>query len=57
LSLVALERGEEVARTVQLLVEYDPKPPFDSGSPAKATLARIEEARKRLREIYAPQKP
>ncbi len=28
--------GEERARKVQLGLEYDPQPPFDSGSPAKA---------------------
>jgi cyclohexyl-isocyanide hydratase len=29
-------RGEEAARLIQLLLEYDPKPPFDSGSPERA---------------------
>jgi len=28
--------GEDVARKIQLLIEYDPKPPFDAGSPEKA---------------------
>ena len=28
--------GEEVARAVQLGIEYDPEPPLDSGSPDKA---------------------
>ena len=28
--------GEQYAKTVQLMIEYDPQPPFDSGSPAKA---------------------
>jgi transcriptional regulator GlxA family with amidase domain len=28
--------GEEVAQTIQLYIEYDPQPPFDAGSPAKA---------------------
>lgn len=43
LSLVAQIRGEAHARFVQLSTEYDPAPPFDSGSPEKAdaeTLAR-----------------
>lgn len=29
-------RGEETARLIQLLLEYDPKPPFDAGSPEHA---------------------
>ena len=36
LSLMAAIRGEEHARIVQLALEYDPAPPFDSGSPEKA---------------------
>ena len=29
-------RGEAHARVVQLALEYDPAPPFDSGSPERA---------------------
>jgi transcriptional regulator GlxA family with amidase domain len=36
LHLVATEAGPEVAEAIQLGIEYDPDPPFDSGSPAKA---------------------
>lgn len=36
LHLVAQEVGPEVAQAVQLGIEYDPQPPFDAGSPAKA---------------------
>ena len=36
LTLAAELAGEEAARLIQLGVEYDPKPPFDSGSPAAA---------------------
>jgi cyclohexyl-isocyanide hydratase len=36
LVLLARLRGEAVARTTQLLMEYDPAPPFDAGSPRKA---------------------
>ena len=45
LALVAAIRGEEHARLVQLSIEYDPAPPFDSGSPATAsaeTLGRYD---------------
>ncbi|HEY0043955.1 MAG TPA: DJ-1/PfpI family protein [Allosphingosinicella sp.] len=36
LALTAAIRGEAHARAVQLSLEYDPHPPFDSGTPAKA---------------------
>lgn len=36
LQLAAKLRSEEVARTIQLVLEYDPHPPFDSGSPERA---------------------
>ncbi|MCA0303868.1 MAG: DJ-1/PfpI family protein [Proteobacteria bacterium] len=41
LTLVAEIAGEDVARSVQLMMEYDPQPPFDSGSPEKAGEARV----------------
>ena len=37
--------GPEVAQAIQLAIEYDPEPPFDAGSPAKAPEAVIELAR------------
>ena len=36
LVLVARQFDENVAKAVQLGIEYDPAPPFDSGSPEKA---------------------
>ena len=36
LGLAARIAGEQVAHAIQLGIEYDPQPPFDSGSPAKA---------------------
>lgn len=36
LALAAKIRGEDFARFIQLSIEYDPNPPFDSGSPDKA---------------------
>jgi putative intracellular protease/amidase len=36
LQLVALEVGDDMAKAIQLGIEYDPQPPFDCGSPAKA---------------------
>lgn len=36
LTLLDLSHGPAVAQTVQLALEYDPQPPYDAGSPAKA---------------------
>ena len=36
LALTAAIRGEDHAKFVQLSLEYDPHPPFDSGSPERA---------------------
>ena len=36
LSVMARLAGEQAARMLQLGIEYDPQPPFDSGSPASA---------------------
>jgi putative intracellular protease/amidase len=37
LTLAARIAGDEVAQTIQLGIEYDPQPPFDSGSYADAS--------------------
>ena len=37
LTMVAELAGEEAAKRVQLSFEYDPQPPFDSGTPDKAS--------------------
>ena len=44
LVLAAEIAGPDYARTLQLMLEYDPQPPFDAGSPAKAGPAVIERA-------------
>ncbi|MEV7192854.1 DJ-1/PfpI family protein [Streptomyces sp. NPDC093510] len=36
LTLAGRIAGDEHAQTVQLLTEYDPRPPYDAGSPEKA---------------------
>lgn len=36
LALAARVAGDETAQRIQLAIEYDPHPPFDSGSPATA---------------------
>ncbi|GAA2343946.1 DJ-1/PfpI family protein [Dactylosporangium salmoneum] len=36
LTLAARIAGERIAQTIQLAIEYDPRPPFDAGSPDTA---------------------
>jgi len=57
LSVVAEVAGETTARTIQLGIEYDPAPPFDSGDPERAPKSiksalseRYGKARAALRE-------
>jgi transcriptional regulator GlxA family with amidase domain len=45
LRLVAREAGPAIAQAVQLGIEYDPEPPFDSGSPEKAEPEVVETVR------------
>ena len=49
LTLLAKISGDEFAKTIQLLIEYDPQPPFDSGSTSKASPQIVEQ----LRELAA----
>ncbi|MEV3932546.1 MULTISPECIES: DJ-1/PfpI family protein [unclassified Streptomyces] len=51
LTLLGRIAGDAYARTVQLLTEYDPQPPYDSGSPRKASAAVVEEWRAKSRFI------
>ena len=48
LKLVALEYGDEAAQSAQLIIEYDPQPPFNAGSPDKAP----QQVTQRLREMF-----
>jgi len=45
LALVARWQGEAAARRIQLAIEYDPQPPFDSGSPERAPDEIVQELR------------
>jgi hypothetical protein len=47
LTLAAREAGEDEARALQLVIEYDPQPPYDSGSLEKAD----PETRQRATEV------
>jgi cyclohexyl-isocyanide hydratase len=51
LTLAAILEGELVAREIQLQIEYDPAPPFRSGSPKTASPATVETMRRRLAEL------
>ncbi len=46
LHLVSQIAGKDVAEMIQLLIEYDPRPPFDSGSIQKASKEIIKLAEK-----------
>ena len=47
LTLAARIAGEDLPRAIQLAIEYDPEPPFASGSTSKASPAVLELARAR----------
>jgi putative intracellular protease/amidase len=47
LTLAAAIAGDEIAQAIQLGIEYDPQPPFDSGSVAKASPKIVELVRAR----------
>lgn len=50
LEIVAALRGKEYAEAIQLQTEYDPMPPFNSGSPQKATPF----VRDNVKDMFAP---
>jgi cyclohexyl-isocyanide hydratase len=44
LTLASILFGEEIAKITQLMIEYNPAPPFDTGSPEKAGPELVEKA-------------
>jgi cyclohexyl-isocyanide hydratase len=54
LRVVAQVEGREAAEAIQLMVEYDPQPPFATGSPERAARDLVDRVRshagERLRE-------
>jgi cyclohexyl-isocyanide hydratase len=59
-SVVAELAGSDVARAIQLAIEYDPEPPFDSGHPSKASadtralmVQRNEKAHRTIQQYLA----
>lgn len=57
MALILLGRihGPEIAMGVQLAIEYDPRPPFDTGSPSKAPAEIVEFVRSQLDALGAPE--
>lgn len=51
LTMAAELAGEEVAKSIQLALEYDPQPPFDSGSPEKAGPKRVARLKERIQAM------
>jgi cyclohexyl-isocyanide hydratase len=49
LTLAAEIAGDDIAQAIQLRIEYDPAPPFDSGS--------VEKAPERIRELAQSPSP
>lgn len=47
LSIVEALRGRAIAEETQLAIEYDPEPPFQSGSPRSADPALVADVRQR----------
>ena len=56
LRLAAMLESEEVARAIQLQIEYDPEPPFDSGSPKTAAPALVEKLKSRMAPLNEARK-
>lgn len=48
LTLIAREAGEEVARMIQLALEYDPAPPFPGGHPNSSGAAMTDALKARV---------
>lgn len=53
LTLLAELRGETVAKLTQLLLEYDPKPPFNVGTPETAGPELTAMAKSMMHEMFA----
>ncbi|MEY2474344.1 MAG: hypothetical protein QOK28_3673 [Actinomycetota bacterium] len=56
LTLAAHVAGDFVAQTIQLGIEYDPQPPFDAGSPAKAPQESVDFLRAESRFLLTGQR-
>jgi cyclohexyl-isocyanide hydratase len=52
LKVAAEVAGEQMAKAIQLMVEYDPDPPFDSGHPRSADPAVLAMLRERMQPMH-----
>jgi cyclohexyl-isocyanide hydratase len=52
LQVAAWIAGDDVGKTIQLMLEYSPAPPFDSGSVKTAEPAIVEKAMIQTQELY-----
>jgi len=51
LRVAALLRGDQVAKQIQLYLEYAPEPPFHCGTPRTASLEVLQAAQKSIQEL------
>ena len=51
--LVGRIAGDEQAKMIQLAIEYDPQPPYDSGAPSKASASVLEKSRAHVGAVVA----
>jgi cyclohexyl-isocyanide hydratase len=56
LTLASILESEDVAREIQLQIEYDPAPPFDSGSPRTAAPSLVDRLKKHGAQLYETRK-
>jgi len=49
LTLAGRISGDQVAQSIQLMIEYDPRPPYDAGSPDRAPAEIVDGMRARSR--------
>jgi cyclohexyl-isocyanide hydratase len=56
LTLAAILDSEQVAREIQLEIEYDPAPPFNSGSPTTAPRDMVEKLKARGTQLNEARK-
>lgn len=54
LTLAARVWGDNLAKTLQLAIEYDPAPPFDCGHPSKSDPVRTNALRARMMRSFEP---
>jgi putative intracellular protease/amidase len=54
LTLAGRVAGDETAQAIQLMIEYDPQPPYDAGSPDRAPAEVVRRLRARSRFLLTP---